>query len=191
MSKTISFKIALFAFLSTLICAIGNSFLGLDIVTYLTHAFAFIAYLFVAIGICQLIYGKTRLSWNLIFLIMSFALGLYCGVMVQIETNEIVLSYYALLFYLFTVVCILSAIVLVGRMIFGKPSKQTQADEKEKTAHCVNAPINSVNAGDFWTCACGHKSSGRFCNECGSAKPSASTANEPSNVIEPSGEETK
>lgn len=164
MNKNTTLKLSIFALISTIICIIGNSILYMDILSYIIEGISFLSYLFFAIWICQLIYGKTRFSNNWVVLIMSFALAIYSFVSSTITTSEFLWEYYIYFFYLFVLICLVSSIVLVGRMMFS-PKKPNYSEQSYIVApQPATAHIPETN---IWTCSCGHNNTGNFCSECG------------------------
>lgn len=160
MSKSTILKLSLFALISAIICFIGNAILSLDILSYITQGIAFLAYLFFAIWICQLVYGKTRFSMNLVILIMSFALAVYSFALLSITNTELLLEYYVIFFYLFVLIFLVSSIILIGRMMFSSP--KSKFNEQERVVETSHLPEKST-----WTCSCGCTNTGKFCSECG------------------------
>ena len=69
------------------------------------------------------------------------------------------LDYYVLFFYMFVLLCLISAILLLGRIIFYSPKAKVTED----------APANMQNSDDkiTWVCVCGNKNTGNFCSACG------------------------
>lgn len=162
MRKSTSFKIALFAFVSAIICIIGNGMLCLDIISYTAQGLGFVSYLFFAIWVSQLIYGRTRFGGNLICLFMSFALALYSCVMFAANPEGLLFDYYVIFFYLFSLICLVSSILLVGRIIFCSPKKQKEQHESLLIDH---------STANQWKCACGCFNTGKFCSACGAPMP--------------------
>lgn len=166
MNKRTILKLSLFAFISAIICFIGNTILSLNILSYIIQGTMFLAYLFFAIWLCQLVYGKTRFSKNLVILMMSFALAVYSFLLISITSTELLLEYYVIFFYVLVLIFLVSSIVLIGRMMFSSP--KSKLNEKERIAETTYLPEKST-----WTCSCGCTNTGKFCSECG--KPNVAT----------------
>ena len=165
MRKSTTIKIALFAFLSEMICVTGNYFLGLEVLSYVSQGLGFASYLFLMIWISQFIYSKARFGINLVTFFMSLALALYSIGLISLLPDGKLLEYYALLFYVFVMICIVSAIVFVGRVIFSSPKKKENPQMEKQTSVAVTTEGPSENSA--WVCSCGCHNTGKFCSECG------------------------
>lgn len=132
MRKSTSLKISLFALISAIICLIGNAILNIEIFIAIIHGLAFLSYLFLAIFVSQLIYEKINFGINVIVLFMSFALALYSIALFSISPFEILVEYCVLFFYWFVLLCLVSAIVLVGRIIFYSPKSDETDDNNNE-----------------------------------------------------------
>ena len=134
MSKSTSLKISLFAFLSTLICIIGNTILQMDLLSYVCQGLGFLSYLFFLIWISQIIYEKVIFAINLIIVFLSFGLAAYSLSLFSLLPYEQVFEYYVVFFYVFSLTCIGSLIVLVGRIIFYSPKITNEKETHEEIA---------------------------------------------------------
>ena len=134
MSKSTSLKISLFAFLSTLICIIGNTILQMDLLSYVCQGLGFSSYLFFLIWISQIIYEKVIFAINLIIVFLSFGLATYSLSLFSLLPYEQVFEYYVVFFYVFSLTCIGSLIVLVGRIIFYSPKITNGKETHEEIA---------------------------------------------------------
>lgn len=168
MKKMTTLKIALFAFISAIICVTGNTILCLDIVSYVAQGMGFASYLFFAIWISQLIHSKSRYGINLVVLFMSFSLSVYSATMFSLYPYGKLFEYYVLFFYLFFMICLISSIIIVGRIIFGSP--------KQRNYSSTNILPSEKSEHTLWLCKCGKKNSGKFCSDCGAAAPSSQEA---------------
>lgn len=175
MRKTTSIKISLFAFISTLICLVANNILHLKVVSYVCQGLGFLSYLFLLIWVSQIIYEKLPLGINLIVLFMSFSLAVYSLALFSLLPYEQAYEYYVIFFYFFSLTCLGSAILLVGRIIFGLPSGQNETPQPTEAPAAPVTPAVPVSPTappeQSWMCECGTQNSSAFCTDCGTAMP--------------------
>ena len=160
MKKSFTIKFSLFAFLSAIICYVGSFLLPILRSLYLPTCFFFLAYLFFMMWISQLVYGKTSFRINWVVLIMSFSMSVYFFIMYAITQVEFLSECYLLAFYLLIFLCIVSSIILIGRVIFSSPEKKIST-QKLPQPHLPTVSTSS------WICSCGATNTGKFCSECG------------------------
>ena len=89
MKARMSIKIALFAALSAIACAIANQFIALLEIVYVTHALWFIAYLCTIIWLCKYIAAIKKVGKNLVVSFFAFALAVYLGAYYGFAADEI------------------------------------------------------------------------------------------------------
>lgn len=165
----ICLKVALFAFLCAIVCTIAFVLTDITLIAILTNWLWFLTYMSLVTWLCTKVYKRVRYSVNLIFIIASFAIALYTGVQHYLQGSASVndvssMSLTTLLFVVFTIVCLLSIMLLIGRLVFGK-SRQEEAPAQEPEAPVLIAGETT------WTCSCGASNSGQFCTTCGGSKP--------------------
>lgn len=173
MKIRVSLKMALFAFLSAIACAITNSFIGIVELGIVADALWFLSYICVVIWICKYIALIKRLGKNLVVTFFTFALALYAGgyssIYSDLVEKELIVLAGEMLFYVAAIVCLASVLVLIGRWIFGNSDKNiVESDDKSGVQ----------NNADMWTCVCGTKNISKFCSECGCSKVSQTETEE-------------
>lgn len=133
---TLPIKISLFSFLSAIVCLIGYWFLGFELLYVITDILWFFAYVAFFAWICQTGYEKKKISINLTITIMSLTTAIYMGVYSGLTSNEFFVDYCIYAFYLLFIVCIISTIIWIGRLIFRptpkKNDKGAQSEKEEK-----------------------------------------------------------
>ena len=151
-------KIALFSFLSSLVCTIGYFITGIDYLLIGMEALWFVSFLCVIFWVCQKIYKSTKHNIINICIVASAAFATYCGIQSSIQgisSDEISLLSitYWYLFILFTLVCVASIIALLAALIFypAKPKSETTIQQA-------------------WLCTCGKTNDGNFCQQCGAPR---------------------
>ena len=133
---TLPIKISLFSFLSAIVCLIGYWFLGFELLYVITDILWFLAYVAFFAWICQTGYEKKKISINLTITIMSLTTAIYMGVYSGLTSNKFFVDYCIYAFYLLFIVCIISTIIWIGRLIFRptpkKNDKGAQSEKEEK-----------------------------------------------------------
>lgn len=171
MKINVFLKVTLFAFLCSILSVVAYIITNIEIIALITNWFWFVAYFGLVAWICSKIYKKIRYSVNLIFVVGSFGIALYSGFWIGIrdEFNTIntfgEMSLTAVAFVVFSLVCLMSAIVLIGRLIFGTP-----AEKVDNVIAVKDAAVIEESFDNNWVCECGTQNSGKFCAECGRAK---------------------
>lgn len=131
--KSTVLKFSLFTFLSAIVCTIGYFLLQLDLITYIRDALYLSAYVCFFAWVSQLIYKRVKNGVCTTISLMSFVLAIYTGAYAGLTTKEFLSIYVSYAFYLFTIACLVSVIVLIGQMIFTSkneaPAKITDNSE--------------------------------------------------------------
>lgn len=171
MKINVFLKITLFAFLCSILSVVAYIITNIDIIAIITNWFWFISYFGLISWLCSKIYKLSRYGVNLIFVVGAFGIALYSGFWLGINdefstiNNFDEMSLTAMAFVLFSLVCLLSAMVFIGRLIFGKPAVQTVSEEIINEAQVITEACDNN-----WVCECGTNNSGKFCCECGKVR---------------------
>lgn len=127
--KSMNLKLSLFTFLSAIICVIGYTLLYVDLLTLFRDILFLCSYVFFFVWVSQKIYGKVGFSINVIIFVLSLVLAVYFRIYVDYVYYDILTEYCIYAFYLLTITCIISAIVLLGRIIFTPKKSVVQPDD--------------------------------------------------------------
>lgn len=139
MKKEMILKISLFAFLSALICTVGNSFIGFDVLSGISHFAWFVAYIFALIWVSLWAYEKVKTKKygkNILILSAAFLVAVYSGMVAAYSGIALLDKIFSVILYAFIIICIVAAISLFARIIFFAPKKEEEPseDEAEETA---------------------------------------------------------
>lgn len=166
MKARMSIKIALFAALSAIACTIANLFVGLLEIVYIAEVLWFSAYVSTIVWLCKYVGAVKKVGKNLVVSFFTFALAVYLGAYYGFSEDALISVYAELAFYAMALICLGSVVLLIGRWVFGK-APQEEKTEPEQTEQITENVLDESK----WVCVCGKENAGKFCSECGSAKP--------------------
>ena len=164
MNFHMSFKIALFTFLSAIVCTIGYDFTFIEVLSIISSVLWFVSYICAATWVLHLIRKKVKLTKSIVVAIYSLLIAIYSGVYIAmgVDMESIAGFISTCLFYLSVLVCIITTIICIWRFIFSS-SKPGNVYNNNQGA----MPMN------LWTCSCGRTNSGKFCTDCGKSNMNA------------------
>lgn len=163
------FKLMLFTFLCAVVCIVSYLITNIEIIAPFARWFLLASYCCLVAWLCSKLIKLRKYGVNLAFCLASFGGALYFGVWLGF-LNELPnindfynMSPLALVFVGFSLLCLVSLIILIGRLIFGSPANNTPS--------AANA-IPTSNIANQWICSCGSMNTGRFCSQCGAQSAS-------------------
>lgn len=140
--RAFNLKLSVFTFVSAIICYVGYYFLYAEPLVLIKDALFLCAYISFFVWISEIIACRVRYSINVTISILSFVLAVYLGAYMNFVPYEFLREYCFYAFYLLTVVCIISVIVLIGRIIF-VPQKRAEPSTSNISALNVEDTVET------------------------------------------------